>query len=290
MRNRVARCIPVLLAVTLLTAIRPSPLRAGTVEAVAQLQAFLSQCDVVVTGTVRKIQVVKELPPTVICSHSSLASVNYDHAIVIAVDSVRLGRGGVPEVTLFYTASMATPLLKLNDRVLAGGVYKSNDHSQLFGSFTTQREMALGPRAWLRSHPYPWTPVYLDTLASQVARDSAQHPSTMLRRTPRVGLYRVRTIQPCVDGHATCSVTTLDYPNTERGPDIYNLVLGCDRWCPLDVFAGDTLVVPITSDASQISRVELPGCARSYKVQCGALPVMGMELPAVLSRAAPSPR
>jgi len=281
-RNSLALCLLALLVFASLAAIRPSPVRAGTVEAVAQLQAFLSQCDVVVTGTVRKIQVVRELPPTVICSPSSVTSVNYDHAIVIAVDSVRLGRGGVPQVTLFYTAGLATPLLKLNDRVLAGGVYKSNDHSQLFGSFTTQREMALGPRAWLRSHPYPWTPVYLDTLASQVARDSALHPSTMLRRTARLGLYRVRTIQPCVDGHATCSVTTLDYPNTVRGPDIYNLVLGCDRWCPLDVVVGDTLVVPVTSDADQISRVELPGCARSYKVQCGTLPVMGEDLPAAL--------
>jgi hypothetical protein len=42
---------------------------------------------------------------------------------------------------------------------------------------------------------------------------------------------------------------------------------------------GDTLAVPVTTDASSIGQVELPGCARSYKIQCGTLPILGTEFP-----------
>jgi len=266
-------------AVTLLLATRPPHTDARTVAATAQLKAFLAQCDVVVTGTVRDIQRSRDVPPSVICSQTHANSMSYDYALAIAVDSVRLGRVASREVMLFYTSGAATPVVKVGDRVIAGGVFKSTNPSYVFGSFTTAREMALGPQRWLQTHSAPWTPVNLDTLASQVAADSAAHPLSALRRAPRIALYRVRSITPCHNGQSTCQVISLDHPKVERGPDIGRLVVHCDHWCPLDIVYGDTLAVPVTTDAGSIGQVELPGCARSYKFQCGTLPILGTEFP-----------
>jgi hypothetical protein len=182
-----------LLAGLLLIGIQPAHVGARTVAATAQLKAFLAQCDVVVTGTVRDIQRSRNLPPSVICSRTHTDAVTYDNAITIAVDSVRLGRVTTRDIVLFHTSGAATPVVKVGDRVIAGGAYKSTNPSYVFGSFTTAREMALGPQRWLQNHSAPWTPVNLDTLASQVAADSAAHPLTALRRAPRIALYRVRS-------------------------------------------------------------------------------------------------
>lgn len=287
MRKRLARSTLALLAVTLLLATRPHNVHARTVAATAQLKAFLAQCDVVVTGTVRDIQRSRDVPHSVICSQTHASAVNYDYALTIAVDSVRLGRITTRDIVLFHTSGAATPVVKVGDRVIAGGVYKSANPSYVFGSFTTAREMALGPQRWMQTHSAPWTPVNLDTLASQVAADSAAHPLTALRRAPRIALYRVRSITPCHNGQSTCQLIALGYPNVERGPDIGRLVVHCDHWCPLDIVYGDTLAVPVTADASSMGQVELLGCARSYKVQCGTLPVLGVDLPAALRAVRP---